>query len=91
MGLTFYPIENTAVLDCLRKHLCPFMKAIQKTTKSGFITIDKRESILEEIIRTARSNQINNQLSSGWYHFIRNPKNRTLGSEYDNLVATNLE
>ena len=91
MGLTFYPIENTAVLESLRRRLCPFMKTIQKTTKSGSIGIHDRESILAEIIYTARLNQTNNQLHREWYQFTQNSLNQTLGSEHDNLVATNLE
>ena len=91
MGLTFYPIEDTATLEGFRQGLCPFMKAIQKTTKSGFTSTDEQESICDEIIRTARTNQINNQLSREWYHFIRHPLNQTLDSEHDNLIATNLE
>ena len=91
MGLTFYPIEDTAVLNRFRQRLCPFMKAIQKTTKSGLFQSDEKESICDEIIRTARSNQVNNQLSREWCQFIRNPLNRTLDSEHDNLIATNLE
>ena len=90
MGLTFYPIEDTAVLNRFRQRLCPFMKAIQKTTKSGYINGNERESICDEIIRTARSNQVNNQLSGEWYQFIRNPLNKTLDSEHDNLIANNL-
>ena len=70
MGLTFYPIEDTVILNRFRQQLCPFMKAIQKTTKTKISSSDK-ESICDEIIRTARSNQINNQLSRQWYHFIR--------------------
>ena len=65
------------------------MKAIQKTTKSGYIY--EQEPICDEVIRTARSNQINNQLSREWYQFIQNPLNQTLDSEHDNLIATNLE
>ena len=89
MGLTFYPIEDTAVLNRFRQGLCPFMKAIQKTTKR--ITTLEKESTCDEIIRTARLNQINNQLSREWYHFIRNPLNQPLESEHENLIATNLE
>ena len=89
MGLTFYPIEDTDVLDRLRQRLCPLMKAIQKTTKTGSNT--RKEPICDEIIRTARLNQINNQLSHEWFHFIRIPLNRTLESEHDNLIATNFE
>ena len=71
-------------------YLCTYKPKLKLLTQVRKESV-KRKSILEEIIRTARSNQINKQLSSGWYHFIRNPVNRTLGSEYDNLVATNLE
>ena len=91
MGLTFYPIEDEAILQRFRQRLCPFMKAIQKTTKSKGMDDVERESICEEIIGTARSNQINNQLSREWYQFIRQPLNRTIDSEHDNLIATNLE
>ena len=66
------------------------MKAIQETTISGHLLVEK-EPKCDEIIRTARSNQINNQLSREWYQFIRNPLNQTLDSEHDNLIATNLE
>ena len=93
LGLTFYPIEDTDVLNGFRQSLCgklcPFMEAIRKTTKSGYI--DERESIYDEIIYAARSNYINNQLSREWYNFVRNPLNETLDSEHDNLIATNLE
>ena len=91
MGLTFYPIEDDATLERFRQCLCPFMKAIQKTTKNELTSRNERESICDEIIGTARSNQINNQLSREWYQFIRHPLNRTLDSEHDNLIATNLE
>ena len=91
MGFTFYPIEDTATLESFRQRLCPFMKAIQKTTKSETLISTDREPICGEIIRTARLNQINNQLSREWYHFIQNPLNQTLDSEHDNLIATNLE
>ena len=57
MGLTFYPIEDEATREQFRQRLCPFMKAIQKTTKSEDITKDEKESIFDEIIRTAGSNQ----------------------------------
>ena len=90
MGLTFYPIEDTAVLNRFRQQLCPFMKAIQETTISGHLLVEK-EPKCDEIIRTARSNQINNQLSREWYNFIRNPLNQTLDNEHDALIATNLE
>ena len=91
MGLTFYPIEDEATLETFRQRLCPFMKAIQKTTKSEDMPDEEIESIFDEIIDTARSNQINNQLSREWYQFIRHPLNQTLDSEHDNLIATNLE
>ena len=98
MGLTFYPIEDIVVLNRFRQQLCPFMKAIQKTTKIEYESSintpddhDEKESIFDEIIRTARSNQVNNQLSGEWFQFIRNPLNRTLESEHDNLIAANLE
>ena len=89
MGLTFYPIEDTSVLNRLRQRLCPFMQAVQKTTTSKEIV--SKESICDEIIRAARLNQINNQLSPEWYNFIRNPFNRTLDAEHDNLIAINFE
>ena len=89
MGLTFYPIENGVELLIFRDRLCPFMKAIRKTTQNELA--GQIESICDEIIETARSNQINNQLSREWYQFIQNPLNRTLDSEHDNLIATNLE
>ena len=91
MGLTFYPIEDKATLERFRRGLCQFMMAIQKTTNTEGITEVERVSICDEIIRTARSNQINNQLSSEWYQFIQNPLNQTLDSEHDNLIAINLE
>ena len=50
---------------------------------------NEKESICDEIIGTARSNQINNQLSREWYQFIRHPLNQTLDSENNNLIATN--
>ena len=91
MGLTFYPIEDSTALEELRRQLCPFMTAIQKTTESRLDVLGFKELICNEIIETARSNQINNQLSREWYHFIRNPLNLTLESEHKNLIATNLE
>ena len=91
MGLTFYPIEDDDTLVQFRRRLCPFMMAIRKTTKSDYMTDDEKESIYDEIIRTARSNEISNQLSREWYQFIRNPLNQTLDSEHDNLIATNIE
>ena len=87
MGLTFYPIEDTSVLNRFRQRLCPFMKAIQKTTTSKENV--SKESICDEIIRAARLNLINNQMPREWYHFIQNPLNRTLDSEHDDLIATN--
>ena len=65
------------------------MRAIQKTTTSQY-GINQSE-ILDEIIRTARSGQISNQLSAEWYQFIQAPINRTLDREHVNLVATNLK
>ena len=91
MGLTFYPIEDDAILEQFRQRLCPFMKAIQETTKSGYMNDDEIESIFDKIIHAARSNEITNQLSAQWYQFIRNPLNRTLDREHDNLVATDIE
>ena len=91
MGLTFYPIEDDATLGRFRERLCPFMEAIQRTTKNESMRRNERESICDEIIDTARSNQINNQLSREWYQFIRHPLNQTLDSEHNNLIATNLE
>ena len=89
MGLTFYPIESHAVIEVFRQRLCPFMKAIQKTTKSVIGSSEK--SIFDEIIRTAELNQINNQLSREWFNYIRIPINQTIDREHDNLIATNLE
>ena len=92
MGLTFYPIECNITLQAFRQQLCPFMKAIQKVMKiHELISYDKRESFCDEIIRSARSNQINNQLSRQWYNYIRAPNNRTINEEHDNLIAINLE
>ena len=71
MGLTFYPIEDKATLDRFQQRLCPFMKAILKTTKTERRSKVERESICDKIIDTARSNQINNQLSREWYQFIQ--------------------
>ena len=92
MGLTFYPIEDTAVLNIFRQGLCPFMKAIQKTTETycrpDEVDVD---AIFDEIIDTVERNQINNQLSREWYQFIRSPMNRTLESEHGILIDTNLE
>ena len=65
------------------------MKAIQKTTTSDYV--NNRRQIFDEIIRTARSGQIRNQLSAEWYQFIQAPINRTLDREHDNLVASNLK
>ena len=89
MGLTFYPIEDSTALEELRRQLCPFMKALRRTTegyKQKYVY-----SICNKIIETARSNQINNQLSRQWFDYIRTPLNRTLDEEHDNLIATNLE
>ena len=91
MGLTFYPIENDDALRAFRRGLCPFMKVIQKTTESGSNDEIDRESIFDEIIRAAQSNQISNQLSRQWFNYIRAPFNRTLDKEHQNLIATNLE
>ena len=91
MGLTFYPIENNAVLEAFRQGLCPFMKAIQKTMKSGVIFDNEIISTFDEIIRTAELNQTNNQLSREWFNYIRIPINQTIDREHDNLIATNLE
>ena len=52
MGLSFYPIEDNATLERFRQRLCPFLKAIQKTTKSGRMTEDEKESICNEVIDT---------------------------------------
>ena len=90
MGLTFYPIEDTAALNRFRQQLCPFMKAVQKTTNTE-ITDSEIESICSEIIETARSNQINNKLSRQWFDYIRAPLNQTIDEEHKNLIATNLE
>ena len=65
------------------------MKAIQKTTTSDYV--NNQDQIFDEIIRTARSGQMTNQLSAEWYQFIRSPINRTLDREHDNLVASNLK
>ena len=65
------------------------MKAIQKTTTSEYV--DNQSEIIDEIIGTARSGQMTNQLSAEWYQFIRAPINRTLDREHDNLVAANLK
>ena len=92
MGLTFYPIEDNTVLLAFRNRLSPFMKAIQKTTKSGFIREkEKRESIFDEVINTARSYNGDDQLSVEWYQYIRQTSNQTLGQEHDGLIAANLE
>ena len=88
MGLTFYPIECNATLQAFRQHLCPFMKAVRKTIKA---TRSEVESICNEIISAARSNQINNRLSSQWFNYIRASPNRTLNQEHNDLIATNLE
>ena len=91
MGLTFYPIEDSVVLQAFRQQLCPFMNAVQKTTKREYFDETELESICDEIIGTAWSNQINNHLSCEWYHYIQSPMNRTLLCEHDSLIATNLE
>ena len=92
MGLTFYPIECDTTLQEFRQRLCPFMKAIQKAIKIyDSSSYCERESIFDEIISAARSNQINNQLSRQWFNYIRAPFNRTLNDEHDNLIAINLE
>ena len=65
------------------------MKAVQKTTTSDFNF--NQDEIFAEIIRTAQSGQMTNQLSAEWYRFIRAPMNRTLDREHDNLVAANLK
>ena len=65
------------------------MKAIQKTTTIDYVY--NQSEIFDEIIRTARSGQMTNQLSVEWYQFIRAPVNRTLDREHDNLVASNLK
>ena len=91
MGLTFYPIEDETTLERFRQSLCPFMKAVQKTTRNEYLTDEEKESICDEIIDFARLNQINNQLSRDWFTFIRHPLNQTLESEHDNLIATNLQ
>ena len=92
MGLTFYPIEDNAVLQVFRQQLCPFMKAIQKTTRSEIIGfISEANETFDEVIEAARLNQINNQLSRQWFDYIRAPLNQTLDEEHNNLIATNLE
>ena len=91
MGLTFYPIEDDAFLETFRQRLCPFMKAIQKTTKSDPISYAEREKIFDEIVRSARANKITNQLSGEWYQFIHHPSNETLDAEHGNLIAMNLK
>ena len=50
-----------------------------------------KNTTFDEIIRTAQSSQIENQLSSEWYQFIRAPMNLTLNMEHDDLVAANLK
>ena len=66
------------------------MKAIQKTTTCDLSVFENVE-IFDEIIHTARSGQMTNQLSAEWYQFIQAPVNRTLDREHDNLVASNLK
>ena len=67
------------------------MKAIQKTTYIE--REDDDETIFDEIIRTAKSNQISQNLSTEWYQFIKQPTKQTvcqtLHEEHDNLVASN--
>ena len=65
------------------------MKAIQKTTKSQYI--DSPSDFFDEIMLTARSGQMTNQLSADWYQFIQAPINQTLNKEHGNLVASNLK
>ena len=71
------------------------MKAVQKAIEIKITNIKPNDPAIEiicsEIIETARSNQINNQLSRQWFDFIRAPLNRTLDEEHNNLVATNLK
>ena len=88
MGLTFYPIEDIAVLQMFRKRLSPFMKAIQKTTTSGFTDDDEIESIFDEVITAARSYNDDDQLSAEWSKYIRDTSNNTLTNENEKLVAT---
>ena len=76
-------------MNKFRQRLCPFMKAIQKTTNSR--PLFEREPVCDEIIRAARLNQTINHLSHEWYRYIRNPLNRTLDCEHGSLIATNLE
>ena len=91
MGLTFYPIENVKILQAFRQRLFPFMKAIQKTTKSGFIREKERESIFDKVINAARSYNGDDQLSADWYQYIQDTSNQTLGKEHDKMIAANLE
>ena len=91
MGLTFYPIEDITILQMFRKRLSPFMKAIQKTTISGYIGEDGRKSICDIVINAARSYNGDDQLSAEWYQYIRETSNQTLGKEHDKLIAANLE
>ena len=90
MGLTFYPIEDIAVLEAFRQRLSPFMKAIQKTTTSE-VNYNEIESICDGVISAARSYNGDDQLSAEWYQYIRDTSNQTLGKEHDKLIAANLE
>ena len=79
MGLTFYPIENVTVLQVFRQRLSPFMRAVQKTTTSEYITeYGRKESICDEVINAARPYNGDDQLSVEWYQYIRDTSNRTL-------------
>ena len=91
MGLTFYPIEDNTVLQMFRQQLSPFMKAIQKTTKSGSTDDNIMKYICDEIINAARSYNGDDQLSAEWYQYIRDTSNQTLGKEHDKMIAANLE
>ena len=92
MGLTFYPIEDITVLRIFRQRLSPFMKAIQKTTKTEWnLNKDERKSICDKVINAARSYNGDDQLSAEWYQYIRDTSNQTLGKEHDKLIAANLE
>ena len=84
LGLTFYPIEEAAILERFRLGLCPFIRAIQKTTSSGLVFVSE---VFEEILSSARSGQITNQLSAEWFQFIQAPVNQTLNK--DDLVVAN--
>ena len=91
MGLTFYPIEDTAVLRVFQQRLSPFMKAIQKTTTSEGFSQNERRSIFDKVINAARSYNGDDQLSVEWYQYIRDTSNKTLGKEHDKMIAANLE